>query len=157
MLSIFFFPSRLDPVLDGGVGDEDAVIAPQVPTGDLIGQAVFGDETDSPLLDPAGIVAVGQSQIGNVTGEAAATAEAAMAGESDNQVNGVVGPSITEVVEGTGSNRIATGAVATARAGSRRPVATTPLKVRLGKVFDTNDALGDIRDIFPWTSHRLLS
>jgi len=133
------------------------VIAPQVPTGDLVGQAVFGDETDGPLLDPAGIVAVGQSQVGNVTGEAAATAEAAMAGESDNQVNGVVGPSITEVMEGTSADGIAAGTVATARAGSSRPVATAPLDARLGQVFDTRDALGDIRDIFPWTSHRLLS
>ena len=80
-----------------------------------------------------------------------------MAGESDNQVNGVVGPGITEVMEGTGADGIATGAMATARAGSRRPVATAPLNARLGQVFDARDALGDIRDIFPWTSHRLLS
>jgi hypothetical protein len=157
MLSTFFFPSRLDPILDGGVGHEDAVIAPQVPTGDLVGQAVFGDETDGPLLDPAGIVAVGQGQVGNVTGEAAATAEAAMAGESDNQINGAVGPSITEVMEGTGSDSIAAGAVATARAGSRRPVATTPLQTRLGEVFDTSDALGDIGYILTWITHSLLS
>jgi hypothetical protein len=156
MLSIFFFPGRLDPVLDGGVGDEDAVIAPQVPTGNLVGQAIFSDETDGPLLDPAGVAAVGQSQVGNITGEAAATAEAAMAGESDHQVNGVVGASITEIMEGAGADGIAAGAVATARAGSRRPVATPPLDARLGEVFDTGDAFGDIRDIFPWTSHRLL-
>jgi hypothetical protein len=157
MLSTFFFPSRLDPVLDGGVGDKDAVIAPQVPTGDLVGQAVFGDETDGPLLDPAGIVAVGQSQVRNVTGEAAAAVEAAMAGESDHQVHGAVGPSIPEVMEGTGSDSIAAGAVATARAGSRRPVATTSLEARLGEVFDTSDALGDIGYILTWTAHSLLS
>jgi hypothetical protein len=80
-----------------------------------------------------------------------------MAGKSDNQVNGVVSPSITEVMEGTGSDPITAGAVATARAGTRRPVATSSLKTRFGEVFDTGDALGDIRDIFPWTSHRLLS
>jgi hypothetical protein len=157
MLSTFFFPSRLDPVLDGGVGDEDAVIAPQVPTGDLVGQAVFGDKTNGPLLDPAGIVAIGQSQIGDVTGETAAAIEAAMARESDHQINGVVGPSITEVMEGTASDSIPAGAAATARAGSRRPVATMPLEAWLGEVFDTGDALGDIGNIFPWTSHRLLS
>jgi hypothetical protein len=157
MLSTFFFPSRFDPVLDGGIGDKDTVIAPQVPTGNLVGQTVFGDETDGPLLDPASIVAIGQSQVGNVTGETAATVEAAMARESDNQVNGVVGPSITEVMEGAASDSIAAGAVATARAGSRRPVATTPLKTWFGEVFDTGDALSNIWDIFAWTSHRLLS
>ena len=133
------------------------MIAPQVPTGDLIGQAVFGDETNGPLLDAAGVAAVGQSQVREGDGKTTATAEAAMAGESDNQVNGVVGPRITEVVEGTRAHGLATGAVATAPTGSRRPVATAPLNARLGQVFDTGDAFGDIRDIFPWTSHRLLS
>jgi hypothetical protein len=78
MQSIFFFPSRLDPVLDGGVGDEDAVIAPQVPTGNLVGQAIFGDQTDSPLLDTASVSAVRQSQVGEIDGKATATVEAAM-------------------------------------------------------------------------------
>src|ERR1700676_4817966 len=145
MLSTFFFPSRLDPVLDGGVGDEYAVVAPQVPTGGLVGQAIFGDKTDGPLLDTTSVLAVRQSQVGNSTGEATATAEAAMAGESDNQINGAVGPSITEVMEGTTAHGIATGAVATARAKSRRPVATAPLDARLGQIFDTSDALGDTR------------
>jgi hypothetical protein len=157
MLSTFFFPSRLNPVLDGGVGDEDAVVAPQVRTGSLVGQAVFSDKTDGPLLDTTGVLTVRQSQVGNITGEATATAEAAMAGESDNQINGAVGPSITEVMEGTGTHSIAPGAVTTARTRPRQPVATTPFDARLGQVFDARDALGDIRDIFPRTSHRMLS
>ena len=80
-----------------------------------------------------------------------------MAGERDNQVNGVVGSGITEVMEGTGADGVAPSATAAAWAGSRRPVATASLDARLGEVFDTGDALGDIRDIFPWSSHRLLS
>ena len=77
--------------------------------------------------------------------------------EGDNQVNGAVGPSITEVVEGSPAHGIATGAVAAARAGSRWPVATAPLDPRFGQVFDTRDALAAIGDILTWTSHRLLS
>src|ERR1700727_295377 len=76
-----------------------------------------------------------------------------MAGESDNQVNGMAGPSITEVMEGTGSDRIVAGAVATPGAGSRRPVATTPVEARPREGFDTGDALSDIRDILTWTNH----
>ena len=157
MLSSFFPPCRLDPVLDGGIGYEDAVVTPEVPTGGSVGQAIFGDQTDGPLLDTLSVPGVRRSQVGEITGEATVTAEAAMAGESDNQVNGVVGPGITEVMEGTGADGIATGAMATARAESRRPVATASLDARLGEVFDTGDALGDIRDIFPWSSHGLLS
>jgi len=133
------------------------VIAPQVPTGDLVGQAVFGDETDGALLNTAGVAAVRQSQVGNITAEAAATVEAAMARASDNQINGTVGPGIPKVMEGTRTHGKAAGAVATARAGSRRPVAAAPLDARLGQVFDTGDALGDIRYIRTWTTHRLLS
>jgi hypothetical protein len=123
----------------------------------LVGQAILGNKTDGPLLNTTSVLAVGQNQVGNITGEATATAEAAMAGESDNQVNGAFGPSITKVMEGTGAHGIAAGAAATARAGSRRPVATAPLDARFGQVFDTRDALGNIGHIFPWTNHRLLS
>jgi len=96
-----------------------------VPTGRLVGQAIFGDQPDGPSLDTTGVLAVGQSQVGDVNGEATATAEAAMAGERDNQINGAVGPSITDVMQGTGTDAIATSAVATAWAGSRLPVTTT--------------------------------
>jgi hypothetical protein len=133
------------------------MVAPQVPTGGLVGQAIFGDQTDSPLLDTTRVLAVRQSQVSQITGEATATAEAAMAGESDHQINGAVGPSITEIMEGTAAHGVATGAVATARAKSRRPVAMTPLQARLGQVFNTSDPLGDIRNILTRTSHRRLS
>jgi hypothetical protein len=157
MLSTFFFPSRLDPVLDSGIRDEDTVVTPEVPTGVAIGQAIFDNETDGPLLDAASVQAVGQSQVGNITGEATTAVEAAMAGECDNQVNGTVRAGIPEVMESTGAHGIAAGSVTTAPAGSRRPVTTAPLDARLGQVFDTSDALGDVRDILTWTSHRLFS
>jgi hypothetical protein len=157
MLSTFFFPSRLDPVLDGGPRDEDAVIAPQMPTCDLVRQAIFDNEADGPLLDAAGVAAVRQSQVGKIAGEATATVEAAMAGESDNEVHGMVGPSIPEVMERAAAHGIAASAVSTARAGSCWPVAAATFAARLGKVFDTSDALGGIGDVLTWTAHRLFS
>jgi hypothetical protein len=78
-----------------------------------------------------------------------------MAGERDHQIDGAFGPGIAEVAEGAGADGVATGAVATARAGSRRPVAAVPLAAWLGQVCDTRDALGAIRDILSRTSHRL--
>jgi hypothetical protein len=140
--------------LNGGKGDKDAVVTPQVPTGGLVGQAVFSDQADGPLLDAAGVAAVGECQIGKVRRETTTTVEAAMAGEGDDEINGTIGPSIPEVMEGPGAHGIAAGAVLTARAASRRPVATEPLDARLGQVCDARDALGDIGDIFPWTFHR---
>jgi hypothetical protein len=80
-----------------------------------------------------------------------------MTRKGDNQVNRTVGPSIPEVMEGTRAYGEAAGAVATARAGSGRPVAPAPFEARLGQVFDTGDALGDIRDVLTGTTHRRLS
>jgi hypothetical protein len=152
-LATFFFPSRLDPVLDGGGRDEHAVITPEVPSGIAVGQAIFGDQTDGPLLDTAGVLAVGQSQVGEIDGEATTTAEAAMAGESDHHIDGAFGPGIAEVMKGARVHGIATGAMATTRARSGWPVAAAPFDERLRQVFDTSNALGDIRDILTWTNH----
>jgi hypothetical protein len=150
-----FSPRRLDPVLDGGVGDEDAVVTPQVPTGGLVGQAIFSDQADGPLLDALSVAAIRQSQIGKITGEARAAAEAAMPREGNDQIDGAIGPSIPEVVEGPGAHGVAAGTLATARARSPRAVAAAPLQAWLGQVFDPADAFGDIRNIVPWSSHRM--
>jgi len=140
--------------LDGGVGNEDAVVTPEVPTGVAVGQAVFGDQTDGPLLHAAGVLAVGQSQVRDIDGETTAAAEAAMAGESDNQLHGA---GIAEVMEDAAAHGVATGAVVTTRATPGRPVTAAPLDARLGQVFDTSDALTDIGDILTWTNHWLFS
>jgi len=133
------------------------MVTPEVPTGGAVGQAVFSDQPDGALLDATGVLAVGQSQVGKIGGKATATTEAAMAGESDEQINGPFGASIAEVMQGTAGHGVASGAVATAPAGARRPVATATLDARFGQVFDAGDAFGDIRDILSWTGHCLLS
>jgi hypothetical protein len=157
MVVWIFFPSRLDPVLDGGIGDEDAMIPPEVPTGHSVGQTIFDNKTDSPLLDAAGVQTVGQSQVGNIDGKATTTVEAAMAGERDHQSDGPLSPGIAEIMQSAGAHGITTGAVVTVRAGSCRPVTAAPLDAWPGQVFDTSDTLSDIRNILARTSHCLLS
>ena len=73
-----FSPRVLHPVLDGGVGDEDAMISPQVPTGRPIRQTVLRDEAHGQLLDATGVEALGECEVGQVGGEVAATGSAAM-------------------------------------------------------------------------------
>src|SRR3954451_9604629 len=99
MLSSFFPPRGLDPVLDGGVGDEDAMVAPQVPTGGLVGQAVFGHQADSHSLDAAGVQTLGQGQVGQIATEAATALGAAMLGVGDYQIDRVVGVGVAQVVQ----------------------------------------------------------
>jgi len=90
MLSIFFFPSRLHPVLNGGIGDEDAVVAPQVPTGGLVGQTIFRHQTDRQLLDAAGVLAFGQGQVGQIDAEATITVGAIVFGVGDPKIDRTV-------------------------------------------------------------------
>jgi hypothetical protein len=76
-----------------------------------------------------------------------------MAGERDDQINRAFGPCISQVMEGALAHGVAASAVSTALARSRRPIAAALFDARLGQILNTCDALGDIRDIFPWTSH----
>jgi hypothetical protein len=55
-----------------------------------------------------------------------------MAGEGDHQIDGAFGPRIAEVVEGATAHGVTTGAVTTAWAGSRRPIAAASLDAGLG-------------------------
>src|SRR5437764_787538 len=75
-----FFPPGLDPVLDGGVGDEHAMIAPQGPSGTAVGQAVLDDQADGGVDDPAGVVTSGVGQVGHVGVEVPAALGAVMPG-----------------------------------------------------------------------------
>jgi hypothetical protein len=76
MRARLFFPSGLDPILNRGPGDEDPVVAPQVPTGCAIRQSVFDDHANGRLLDAVGIVALRQRQVGHVGVEGASAAGA---------------------------------------------------------------------------------
>jgi hypothetical protein len=105
------------------------------------------------LLDAARVLAVGQSKVGKITGEATATVEATMAGERHNQLDGAVGTGITEVMKHARAHGIAASTMPTARAGAGRPVAAALFDARLGQIGDTSDALGGIRDVLTWTNH----
>src|SRR5882724_10387598 len=147
MVPRIFPPRGLGPVLDGGGGDEGPMVAQEVPTGGAVRQDIFGDQPGGALLDAAGVLAVGQSQVGKIDGEATATAQAAMAGESDEQIDGPFGAGIAEVMQDAAGHGVSPGAAATARAGAGGPVAVAPLDARFGQVFDAGDAFGDVRDV----------
>src|SRR5438093_10410675 len=153
MLPIFFFPRRLNPVLNGGVGDEDAMVAPQVPTGGLVGQTVVGHQADSELLDAAGVQAFGQSQVGQIDAEVATAVGTAMLGIGNNQLDRTVRARVAQVVQGARGNRIAPSAAAAAAATACRVVAASTFNTRRGKILDAGNALGDVGAVLAWTKH----
>ena len=74
-----FFPPGLHPVLDGGEGDEDAVVAPEVPRRRPIRQAIFDDQTHREGDDTVGVVATRRSEVREVGAEIQAAATATVA------------------------------------------------------------------------------
>src|SRR5256885_630479 len=132
MLAIFFFPGRLDPVLDGGKGDEDAVVAPQVPLRRLVGQTVLDDQPDGQILDAAGVVASAVGQVSQVGWEEEVAVGAVMAGEGDDEVDGAAGARVAEVVQGARGGGVAAGAGTAARAAAGPGVAAALFDSGLG-------------------------
>src|SRR5262245_59992346 len=153
MLSTFFSPGGLDPVLDGGKGDEDPVVAPEVPGSGLVGQAVLGDQSDGQVLDAARVVALGQGQVGGVGGEVEVAGGAVVPGEGEDQVDGASGAGVSQVVQGRRGAGVAGGAASAARAAAGFVVAAAPFDAGLGQVLDAADALGGVGDVFSWPEH----
>lgn len=153
MVSIFFFPSRLDPVLDGGPWDEDPVVTPQVPFCGLVRQAVLGNESDGQVLDTACVQALGPSQVGEVGGEVAVAVGAVMPGEGDGQIDGAADSWVAEVVQGARSGGAASGTATTARAAAGLVVAAARFDPGLGEILDAGDPLSRVGDIFAGSVH----
>src|ERR1041385_5395776 len=153
MVSIFFFPGGLDPVLDGGPRDEDPVVAPQVPLGHLVRQAVLGDEPDSQGLDAARVQALGPGQGGGIGGEEEGAAGAMMPGEGDDEIDGAAGAWVAEVVQGARGDGVASGTDATAGAAPGLVVAAALFDPGLGEILDAGDPLGRVGDIFTGSVH----
>jgi hypothetical protein len=75
-----FFPPSLNPVLDRDPRDKHPVISPEVPTGGLVGQAVFDHQTDRQSHNAVGVVALGQGHVRHIGVEVEVTSGAIMDG-----------------------------------------------------------------------------
>lgn len=98
-----FFSRRLDPVLDRGVGDENPVVAPEVPRGRAVRQAVLHDQSDGHRADPMAVMAAGGGQVGGRGNEAMVTCRATVLGVPDGQVKRATRREIAEVVQDAAS------------------------------------------------------
>ena len=66
MRTCAFFSPSLDPVLDRGKRDKDAVVAPEVPTRRPVGQAVFDHQSYRQINHAVRILTAGWRQIREV-------------------------------------------------------------------------------------------
>jgi hypothetical protein len=61
-----FFSPSLDPVLDGGKGGKDAVVAPEGPTRGPVGQAILDHEPHRQIHHAMGVLTARWGEIGEV-------------------------------------------------------------------------------------------
>jgi hypothetical protein len=81
-----FFPPSLDPVLDRGKGDKDAVVAPEVPTRGPVGQAVFDHQPYRQINHAVGVLTAGWRQIREVGVKVLATLRTVMLRIRDHEI-----------------------------------------------------------------------
>ena len=76
-----------------------------------------------------------------------------MLGVGDNKIDRTAQVGVAQVVQSARGDGVAAGA-ATAQPATASPViAASTFDTRLGKIFDPGNALGDVGDVFAWTSH----
>jgi hypothetical protein len=140
--------------LDGGEGDEDAVVPPEVPGRRAVGHTVLDDQANGQLLDAAGVVALGFGQVAQIDVEAGPTSLAAVPGVGEVDLDWAASVEIAEVEEAADI-----GVVSGCRlvsAAWARSAAVHPASVddsRLGKIFWPGDPFGGVRDVFARSDH----
>jgi len=139
--------------LDGGVGDEDAMIAPQVPAGGLVRQAIFNDQSDRQRDDAMRVMGLGQGVLGHVGVEVFPTTRATML--RVNKVNITRPPSnqIADVMKDASGCSAAKTGLATTWARAMGEVAAAMNDLGVGQIFGSRDARGGIRQILSRARH----
>jgi len=84
--------------LDGGKGHKHAVIAPQVPAGRAVGQAIFDHQTNRQLDDSMGVMTAARRHIAQIDVEVLAAPRAVVRRVGHQQINGATATQITQVV-----------------------------------------------------------
>jgi len=102
--------------LDGGERDKDPVIAPQMPAGGLIGQAILHNESHCHGDDTMSVEGFGQSVIGGVRVEEGVALRATVLRVNEFDVAGPTANQITQVMQHAGAGAISKARFATPRA-----------------------------------------
>src|SRR5262245_18200322 len=150
-----FFSPSLDPVLDRGKRDKDPVVAPEVPTGGPVGQAILDHEPYGEVHHTVGVLTAGWVQIGEVGAKVLATLRTVMLGIRDEQVTRTPHVEIPQVVQRPMRLLVPIGRVPTARTRLPEVVATVGDNLRLGQVSGRRDRFARVVSVLTWTAHRV--
>src|SRR5689334_3149038 len=150
-----FFPPGLDPVLDRGKRDKDAVVAPEVPTRRPVGQAVFDHQPDRQIHHAVGVLSAGWCQIREVRVKVLATLRTVVLRIGDHEIPRTPQVEIPQVVQCPLVLLVAIGLVPTTRTRLPEVVATVGDDLGLGQVCGCGDPSAWVGSILTWTEHRV--
>jgi len=106
------------------------MVAPEVPTGGLIGQAILHHQPDGQGHDPMGVVGLGRGQIGHVGGEVAAAPRAVMLGVGEPDLTGPAPHGVAQIMQGAGPDPIPRARLAALRTGPMLVISTARDELR---------------------------
>jgi len=93
-----FFSPSLDPVLDRGKRDKDAVVSPEVPTRRAVVQTVFDHDADRQINHAVGILTARRRQIREVGAKVFATLRTVVLRIGDHEISRTPEVEIPQVV-----------------------------------------------------------
>ena len=148
-----FFSPRLHPVLHRGKGDEDAVIAPQVPTRRAVGHTVLDHQPHRQSAHARGGGTAWWCQLRQVCIEILATLGAGMLRIGEHELTRTPQIEIAPVVQRPTGLLVSIGHVTTTRTRIPYVVATLGNHLWLGQVGNRGHPFAGIRSIRTWTKH----
>src|SRR4029453_5375094 len=153
MRACAFFSPSLPPVLNRRKGDEDAVVAPEVPTRRTVGQTVLDHQPHCQIDHTVGVVTARWCQIGHVGIEVPATLGAVMLRIGDHEITRTPQIEIPQVVQRPMGLLVSIGHVTTSRTRVPYVVATIGNNLWLGQVGNRGNPFAGIGSIRPRTEH----
>jgi hypothetical protein len=155
MRACAFFSPSLDPVLDRGKRDKNPVVAPEVPAGRTVRQAILDHEPHGEVHHTVGVLTAGWCQIGEVRAQVLTTLRTGMLGIGHQQSTRTPHVEMPHVMERPMRLLVPIGRVTTTRARLPDVIATVGDDLGLGQVFGCGDPGAGVGSVLTWTEHRV--
>src|SRR5215813_4897122 len=155
MRACAFFSPSLDPVLDRGKRDKDPVVAPEVPAGGTVRQAILDDEPHGEVHHAVGVVTAGWCQIGEVRAKVLATLRTVMLGIGHHQITRTPHVEIPQIMQRPMRLLVPIGRVTTTRARLPEVVAAVWDNLGLWQGCGCGDSGAWVGSVLTWTEHRV--
>jgi hypothetical protein len=139
--------------LDGGVRDKNPVVAPKVPTGGLIRQAILHDDAYGQGNDAMRVVSLGQGVVGHVCVEILAATSAMMLRVGKVDVAGATGHQIPDVMQDASEHSVSSATLAASRTRPMFVIVTALNDPCSRQILWIRNAFGAIWKIASWSRH----